>query len=80
MKSKLLILTLAAMTAVTWNVHADVLGNVSGGFSNDMGAYSVFHKTEFDGGSGGRQTEYYVEYTPNTDAVPVIANDGSLWG
>ncbi|HIT85286.1 MAG TPA: S-layer homology domain-containing protein [Candidatus Ornithomonoglobus intestinigallinarum] len=76
----ILITVPAAAAFFISSAYAGVLGDVSGGWTNDMGAYSVFHKTEFDGGSGGHQTEYYVEYVPNTDAVPIIAYDGSLWG
>ena len=80
MRIRLFFLTAAVAVFTASATYAEVLGDVTGSYTNDMGAYSVFHKTEFDGGSGGHQTEYYVEYTPNTDAVPVIANDGSLWG
>lgn len=80
MKKLTIIAALLVAMSQTITASADVLGNVVGGWSNDMGAYSVFHKTEFDGGSDGRQTEYYVEYTPNEYATPVIADDGSLWG
>ena len=80
MKTKFITAVLSAAMLISSTAHAEVLGDVIGGFTNDMGAYSVFHKVEFDGGSVGKQTEYYVEYTPNTDAVPVIAYDGTLWG
>ncbi|MDD6484903.1 MAG: phosphodiester glycosidase family protein [Clostridiales bacterium] len=67
-----------AMTASA--AFAEVLGTVSGEVYNDMGAYSVFHRVQFDGGNAGRQTENYVEYKPNAEATPVIVNGASLWG
>ncbi len=78
MKKTALIVALLLIHSIS--VDAAVFGNVLNSFSNDMGAYSVFHKTEFDDELVGKQTEFYVEYTPNTDAVPVVANDGSQWG
>lgn len=63
-----------------YNTYAAVLGDVSDSVYNDMGAYSSFHKTQFDGGNAGRQTDYYVEYAPNSEATPIIVNGGSLWG
>ncbi len=77
---KTIILSVLLTSALITQASAEVLGTVSGGYTNDMGAYSVFHKTEFEDSNVGKQTEYYVEYTPNTDAVPVIADDGSQWG
>lgn len=78
-KKSLLLVALLISNIFSASASAEVLGNISGTYTNDMGAYSVFHKTEFTGGNAGKQTEYYIEYMPNTDAVPVIANDGSLW-
>lgn len=77
---KTIILSVLMTTVLITQASAEVLGTISGGYTNDMGAYSVFHKTEFEDSEVGKQTEYYVEYTPNTDAVPVIADDGSQWG
>ena len=79
MKARVIFAAAAIMVAAQ-TAYADVLGDKTGGYTNDMGAYSVFNKTEFESPSVGKQTEYYVEYTPNTDAVPVVAGDGSLWG
>lgn len=45
-----------------------------------MGAYTYFHNVQFTSDSVGKQNEYYVEYTPNSEAVPVIINGKSIWG
>ena len=74
------VLIIALLLALGISAEAAVLGNVLSSITNDMGAYSVFHKTEFNDDVVGKQTEFYVEYTPNTDAVPVVADDGSQWG
>ncbi len=58
---------------------AAVLGDVTGGWSADMGAYTYFYNTIYNS-SEGRQTEYYAEYTPNTEAVPIVVNGESIWG
>lgn len=80
---KKLLFLLTAMTALCASTaNADVLGTQSGGWATDMGAYTYFHNTVFqsDSSSVGRQTEYYVEYTPNTEAVPIVVNGESIWG
>ncbi len=59
---------------------ADVLGTQSGGWSTYMGADTYFHNVQFTSDSVGKQSEYYVEYKPNSEAVPVIVNGKSIWG
>lgn len=66
------------LTATSAN--ADVLGTQSGGWSTYMGADTYFHNVQFTSDSVGKQSEYYVEYTPNSEAVPVIVNGKSIWG
>ena len=61
-------------------VNAEVLGTQTGGWSTYMGAYTYFHNVQFTSESVGNQNEYYVEYTPNDEAVPVIINGKSIWG
>lgn len=72
---------LAAIFTVN-SVFAEVLGTPSGGWTTDMGANTYLHNTTFvsEQSGVGNQTEYYVEYTPNKDAVPVVVNGESLWG
>ena len=61
---------------------AEVLGTVIGGYETDMGAGTVFYNRIYqsDQSSVGKQTEYYYEYKPNTDAVPVVVNGDALYG
>lgn len=66
------------LTATAAN--ADVLGTQSGGWSTYMGADTYFHNVQFTSDSVGKQSEYYVEYTPNSEAVPIVVNGKSIWG
>lgn len=66
------------LTGIT--ASADVLGEQNGGWSTYMGAFTYFHNVQFNSDSVGKQNEYYVEYTPNEDAVPIVVNGASIWG
>lgn len=69
-----------AMIFVGISANAEVLGEPSGGWSTYMGAATYFHNSQFTSDSVGKQNEYYVEYTPNEEAVPVVINGSSIWG
>lgn len=70
----------AALFFINTSVYAGVFGDITGGYTNEMGFYGFFHKTEFDGTARGRQTEHYIEYIPNEDIVPVMVDGEQLWG
>ena len=80
MKGKILLIAAAITMFGLSTASADVLGNQSGGWSTYMGADTYFFNTEFYSDSVGKQNEYYVEYTPNSDVVPVVVNGTSIWG
>lgn len=80
LKRKILTLTAAALICTQTAAFADVLGDETGGWSTYMGAGTYFHNVQFTSPSVGKQTEYYVEYTPNGEAVPVVVNGASVWG
>ena len=80
MKKKILLFAAAAMVSGGICAHADVLGDVNGGWSTYMGAHTYFHNIQYASPSVGSQSEYYVEYTPNSEAVPVVVNGKSIWG
>ncbi len=61
-------------------VSAEVLGTIDGGWTTYMGALTYFHNIQFYSESVGKQTENYVEYTPNEEAVPIVVNGASIWG
>ncbi len=77
---KLLSCFAAAVLFLNTTAFAGVLGEVSGGYTNDMGLGTFFHKTEFSGSSRGNQVEHFIEYTPNTDITPVVISGEQLWG
>ncbi len=76
------ILLIAAIIGISAVAHAETLGSKTGGWDTDMGAYTKFHNVVFqsDNENVGQQTEYYVEYKPNSEAVPVVVNGYSIWG
>lgn len=80
MKKKLFIYTVLSVIFAANSVFADVLGTQTSTTVTDMGAYTYLHNVTFDSSSVGRQQEYYVEYTPNEEAVPVVINGSALWG
>lgn len=75
---------LAAMSAVSvlfsGTAFASVLGTESGGWQTDMGGGAVYSNNVFVSDSVGKQTENYVEYTPNSEAVPIVVNGSSVYG
>lgn len=79
---KRIILLIAAIMGISASVHAETLGSQTGGWDTDMGAYTKFHNVVFQSENEniGQQTEYYVEYQPNDEAVPVVVNGYSIWG
>lgn len=77
---KLLSCFTAAVVFFNTTAFAGVLGEVSGGYTNDMGLGTFFHKTEFSGSSRGNQVEHFIEYSPNTDITPVVISGEQLWG
>lgn len=60
--------------------NAEVTGTLTGGWSTYMGASTYFHNKQFQSDNVGKQTENYVEYTPNEEAVPIVINGDSIWG
>ncbi len=76
---RLVILVVAFAIFVNTTAYAGVLGNIYNSHSESMKNHT-FYKNNFSGGSRGNQSEYYVEYTPNEDIVPVMVNGDSLWG
>ena len=80
LKKRFLIVTAFTLFALSTTASADILGTESGGWSAYMGADTYFHNVQFQSDSVGKQNEYYVEYTPNEDAVPVVVNGKTIWG
>lgn len=62
------------------NATASILGSVNGGWQTDMGGGAVYTNGVYKSESGVSQTENYVEYTPNSEAVPIVVNGASVYG
>lgn len=80
MRKKIFAFGMIMMFCFGASVSAEVLGNETGGWSTYMGANTYFHNVQFTSDSVGKQNEYYVEYTPNEEAVPIVVNGSSIWG
>lgn len=80
MKKKIIAALSVLLSLTQISAYADVLGTQSGGWSTYMGADTYFYNKEFYSNSAGKQNEYYFEYTPNSDAVPVVVNGYTIWG
>ena len=75
--------SLAAITAVVitaTGASAAVLGTPNGGWQTDLGGGAVYSNNVFSSDSVGNQTENYVEYKPNAEAVPIVVNGASIYG
>ena len=57
-----------------------MLGDVSQAWQTDLGGGAVYKQTVYTSSSVGKQTENYVEYTPNSESVPVVVNGASVYG
>lgn len=64
----------------TSTVSAGILGDINGGWQTDMGGGAVYTNGTYKSSSGTSQTENYVEYTPNSEAVPIVVNGSSVYG
>ena len=80
MKPKLALPALILSLTMSAPTFAEVLGTLTGEYSTDLGAGTQLYNKTYQSDSVGKQTEYYVEYTPNDDAVPVVENGASVWG
>ncbi|MDO5397311.1 MAG: S-layer homology domain-containing protein [bacterium] len=80
MNLKTMLPSLLLCLTVSAPAYADVLGTVTGEYSSSFGAGTQLYSKTYQSDSVGNQTEYYVEYTPNSDAVPVVENGASVWG
>lgn len=73
-------LVCAISVTVSATVSASILGSVNGGWQTDMGGGAVYTNGVYKSESGVSQTENYVEYTPNSEAVPIVVNGASVYG
>ncbi len=81
MRKKLIIIALL-LTFSTQTAFASILGNLIDSSSMLIAPNTNYYKTSFmsDQKGVGRQTEYFAEYTPTADVLPVVVTGESIWG
>ena len=81
-KARDLLCAVLAVCMTAMPVYADVLGSVVEQKITDMADNTYLYNTVFESAQNGvgKQTEYYVEYNPNSQVVPVVINGEALWG
>lgn len=73
----------AAVLSMPFSVFASVLGSSKiNGYTTQIGKGTYYtHNVFYSDQSGvGKQTENYIEYTPNSTVLPTITNGPSLYG
>lgn len=70
----------AAAAVFCGNVSASVLGSYADGWYSTIAPQTNFYSNTFNDENVGAQKEFYVEYTPNSNIVPVIVNGESIYG
>ncbi len=77
---KTIVSLVAVLCLTAQTVSASVLGTQSGGWHTNMGGGAIYSNNVYVSDSVGNQTENYVEYTPNSEARPVVVNGESIYG
>ena len=65
--------------AVHINASASILGDLTGGFKEPLSNDVMFHEYNYNTDTT-TQAEYYVEYEPTEDVVPVVINGDAIYG
>lgn len=79
-KRKTAILTASLLVfTMQVNAFASVLGELTGGYKVTMNGKTEFHHYSYQTASQ-KQREYYVEYKPESEVVPVVVNGDSIYG
>lgn len=79
MKLKKITLTVFLVMCICIEASASVMGNLTSNSTVSFGAGATLFNNSYVTGSE-KQEEFYVEYTPNPDAVPVILNGEQIYG
>ncbi len=75
-----IICIIAMLCLLTETVSASVLGETTGGWQTDMGGGAIYNNNIFTSNGADKQSENYVQYTPNNEARPVVVNGESIYG
>lgn len=79
MKIKKIITSVILCTVLATESFAAVLGEITGSENIDFGAGALFYKNSFKN-NDIKQSEFYVEYEPNKEAIPVVLNGQQIYG
>ncbi len=79
MQIKKIITAFALCSVLVTECFASVLGNVTNGRYVDFGAGAYLYEHAFENNST-KQREFYVEYIPNSESVPVVLNGEEIYG
>ena len=67
------------VVAVQINASASILGNLTGGYKEPLSTDVMFHEYNYNTDTT-TQAEYYVEYEPTEEVVPVVINGDAIYG
>ena len=81
LKHKRLIAALVIVFSIlTQNAFASVLGTQISAIKTGLAQGTILYTNAFNDSTVGRQTEHYVEYTPNADVLPTLTNGWTIYG
>lgn len=79
MKIKRFFLALTLMCTITTESFASIMGDIEWSSMVDFGAGSNLYSSAYKNGTVNQQ-EYFVEYIPNREAIPVVLNGEQIYG
>lgn len=81
MRKKIIIVALL-LAFSTQTAFASILGNLIESSSMIIAPNTNYYKTSFmsEQKGVGKQTEYFAEYMPTTDVLPIVVTGESIWG
>lgn len=79
MKLKRIFLSFILCTSIATECFASVMGDRLWGSRTDFGAGANMYTTAYQNGNSNNQ-EFYVEYLPNSESVPVVLNGEQIYG
>lgn len=77
---KIAFLLIILQVLLPCSVFADVLGTHISGERTQLAQGTTLVTNVYNDSSVGKQTEHYVEYSPNSDVLPAVANGWTVYG
>lgn len=79
LKKRIALLSVLLVAVLNINVFASVLGELTGGNRITMTDDAEFYHYTY-GTDNTVQSEYYVDYQPNSDVIPIVVNGEEIYG